>query len=82
MRRPARVFVRLREMLLSNADLARRFDALEQRYDAQFRVVLDAILDLMTPPEPGARRVGFQSGAPPPRPSPKGRGGKARKEPG
>jgi hypothetical protein len=78
-----RAFVRLREMLLSNADLARRLDALEQKYDAQFRVVFDAIRQLMTPPEPGARRIGFQSGGPSPQPSPKGpkgRGSKTAKE--
>jgi hypothetical protein len=70
-----RAFVRLREMLLSHADLARRLDALEQKYDAQFRVVFDAIRQLMAPREPGARRIGFQSGGPSPQPSPKGRGG-------
>src|SRR5438045_5803908 len=38
-----RTFVRLREMLLSNAGLARKLTALEKKYDAQFRVVFDAI---------------------------------------
>jgi ORF6N domain len=56
-----RTFVRLREMLLSNADLARKLDMLEKKYDAQFKVVFDAIRELMTPPEPSRRRIGFHS---------------------
>jgi hypothetical protein len=46
-----RTFVRLREMLLSNADLARKLSTLENKYDKQFKVVFDAIRELMTPPE-------------------------------
>jgi phage regulator Rha-like protein len=56
-----RTFVRLREMLLSNADLARKLAALEKKYDAQFKVVFDAIRDLMTPPEKPKRQIGFHS---------------------
>ncbi|MDQ6913483.1 MAG: ORF6N domain-containing protein [Verrucomicrobiota bacterium] len=56
-----RTFVRLREMLLSNADLARQLKALEQKYDAQFRVVFDAIRQLMTPPRKSKRQIGFHS---------------------
>ncbi len=56
-----RTFVRLREMLLSNADLARKLSALEQKYDAQFKVVFDAIRELMTPPEKPKRQIGFHS---------------------
>ena len=44
-----RAFVRLREMLASHADLARKLAALERKYDAQFKVVFDAIRQLMTP---------------------------------
>jgi hypothetical protein len=44
-----RAFVRLRQMLRENADLSRRLDALEKKYDAQFRVVFDAIRELMEP---------------------------------
>ncbi len=62
-----RTFVRLREMLLTNADLARKLAALEGKYDAQFKVVFDAIRALMAkveqppppPPEPTRRRIGF-----------------------
>jgi ORF6N domain len=56
-----RTFVRLREMLLSNADLARKLNALEKKYDAKFKVVFDAIRELMTPPEPQRRQIGFHS---------------------
>jgi hypothetical protein len=45
-----RVFIRLRELLASHKELARRLDALERKYDGQFRVVFDAIRKLMSPP--------------------------------
>jgi hypothetical protein len=54
-----RAFVRLRQILASNAQLARKLDSLEKRYDAQFQVVFDAIRQLMTPPEPTKRKIGF-----------------------
>ena len=54
-----RAFVRLRQILASNVQLARRLDALEKKYDAQFKVVFDAIRELMTPPEPSKRKIGF-----------------------
>ena len=54
-----RTFVRLREMLLSNADLARKLAALENKYDAHFKVVFDAIRELMQPPDPPKRQIGF-----------------------
>src|SRR5439155_13948755 len=44
-----RAFVRLRQWLASNADLARKLDALEKKYDAQFKVVFDALPQLMAP---------------------------------
>jgi hypothetical protein len=57
-----RAFVRLRQMLQSNMDLARKLDALEKKYDAQFKVVFDAIRQLMTPPQgTKKRRIGFAS---------------------
>ena len=55
-----RTFVQLREMLLSNAVLARKLNALEKKYDAQFKVVFDAIRELMTPPAPPQRQIGFR----------------------
>ncbi len=54
-----RTFVRLRELLATHKDLARRLDALEQKYDAQFKGVFDAIRALMKPSEPPRRRIGF-----------------------
>jgi hypothetical protein len=51
-----RAFVRLRQILASNTDLARKLDELEQKYDAQFKVVFDAIRALMTSPSPPERR--------------------------
>ena len=55
-----RAFVRLRQMLASNADLARKLATLEKKYDAQFKIVFDAIRELMTPPAPGKKRpIGF-----------------------
>jgi hypothetical protein len=57
-----RAFVRLRQMLAAHADLARRLDELEGKYDAQFRVVFDAIRELMAPPpEPPRKPIGFHS---------------------
>jgi hypothetical protein len=55
-----RAFVRLRQLLASNAELARKLAALEKKYDAQFRVVFEAVRKLMTPPKPPKRReIGF-----------------------
>ncbi len=55
-----RAFVRLREMLMSNADLARKLLALEGKYDAQFKIVFDAIRELMEePPPPPKKQIGF-----------------------
>ena len=54
-----RAFVRLRQILATNADLARKLDALERKYDAQFKVVFDAIRRLMAVPKPKKRKIGF-----------------------
>ena len=55
-----RAFVRLRQMLASNADLARKLAALERKYDAQFKVVFAAVRQLMSPPPaPKRREIGF-----------------------
>lgn len=59
-----RAFVRLRRMLASHVELARKLDAMEKKYDAQFKVVFDAIRQLMTPPEPKRRPIGFRAGDP------------------
>ncbi len=54
-----RAFVKLRELLSTHKDLARKLEAMEQRYDAQFKVVFDAIRQLMAPPVAKRRRIGF-----------------------
>ncbi len=56
-----RAFVRLRELIASHKDLAKKLEELEQKYDAQFRVVFDAIRQLMTPLPPTPRRIGFRA---------------------
>ena len=56
-----RAFVRLRQMLASNADLARKLATLEKKYDAQFKAVFDAIRELMAPPPTRKRPIGFAS---------------------
>ncbi len=56
-----RTFAKLREIISLNKDLARRLDELEKKYDAQFKIVFDAIRQLMAPPEPEPpkKRIGF-----------------------
>ena len=56
-----RAFVKLRQMLASNAELSRRLDELEGKYDRQFRVVFDAIRQLMSPTVPDHKQIGFHS---------------------
>jgi Mor family transcriptional regulator len=55
-----KAFVRLRQILASNAELARKLETLEKKYDAQFKAVFDAIRRLMTPPQTEKRRIGFR----------------------
>lgn len=58
-----RAFVRLRRLLITHADLARKLEELEEKYDSQFRVVFDAIRELMAPSTvPSKRRIGFRRG--------------------
>lgn len=55
-----RTFVKLRQLLATNEGLARKLAALESKYDEHFKVVFDAIRELMRPPEPGKKRpIGF-----------------------
>jgi hypothetical protein len=54
-----RAFVRLRRMLASNVELARKLDALERKYDSQFKAVFDAIRQLMAPESTPRRPIGF-----------------------
>jgi len=54
-----RAFVRLREILAFNVQLARKLDTVEKKCDAQFKVVFDAIREMISPAEPERRRIGF-----------------------
>ena len=56
-----RAFVKLRQMLASNAELSRRLDELESKYDKQFKVVFDAIRQLMATPALSRKQIGFRS---------------------
>jgi len=55
-----RTFVRLRQLLASHADLAARLEEMEKKYDAQFKIVFDAIRHLVSPPTAAPRKqIGF-----------------------
>lgn len=62
-----RTFVKFRRMLVSHDKLARKLDSLEQKYDAQFRVIFDAIRKLMAPTESTQRQIGFRKSSKPKR---------------
>lgn len=55
-----RAFVKLREFALTHKELSRKLNDLEKKYDSQFKVVFDAIRQLMTPPESKKRKIGFR----------------------
>ena len=54
-----RAFVKLREMIASNKDLAKRLDEMEKKFDSQFKIVFDAIRALVAQPEPKVKKIGF-----------------------
>lgn len=56
-----RAFIKLRQMLASHTALAHKLETLEKKYDKRFRVIFEAIRQLMTPPEPKRRPIGFQT---------------------
>lgn len=56
-----RAFVRLRQMLASNAELSRRLDELESNYDRRFKIVFDTIRELMTPVPATRKQIGFRT---------------------
>lgn len=55
-----RAFVRLRRFHGEYVELARKIDELEAKYDRSFKVVFDAIKQLMQPPRPPGRALGFR----------------------
>jgi ORF6N domain len=56
-----RAFVKLRQIFVSNAELSRRLDELESKYDKQFKIVFDAIRQLMATPVRNRKEIGFRS---------------------
>ena len=66
-----RTFVKLRELMSTHIELARKIAAMERNYDAKFKVVFDAIRQLMAPPEKPQRRIGFKPEAPKKKPAKK-----------
>lgn len=56
-----RAFVRLRGMVASHKELAKKLQELEKKYDAQFKVVFDAIHALLEPPKKPKRWIGFET---------------------
>lgn len=54
-----RTFVQLRRLIESNRELGRKIEALEQKYDEQFAVVFAAIKELIAPPTPQRKQIGF-----------------------
>jgi hypothetical protein len=54
-----RTFVQLRRLMDTNADLARKIEGLEKKFDEKFAVVFAAIKQLIIPPDPPGRRIGF-----------------------
>ncbi len=71
-----RAFVQLREMLASNVELARKLKQMEKKYDERFKIVFEAIQQLMVPPETKKKMIGFEVK------EPKGRYGKRKKKKG
>ena len=56
-----RAFVKLRMILSTHVELARTLEQMEKKYDGQFKVVFDAIRELMSPLGKPKRRIGFHS---------------------
>ncbi|GBD96562.1 ORF6N domain protein [bacterium BMS3Abin06] len=54
-----RAFVNLRGMLSAHKDLARKLEQMEKKYDSQFKIVFDAIRQLMAPPAANKKKIGF-----------------------
>jgi hypothetical protein len=58
-----RAFVKLRQLLVSNTEFARRLDQLESKYDKQFKIVFAAIRQLMAKPVSNPKEIGFRAGS-------------------
>jgi len=71
-----RAFVILRQMLASNAELAHKLEEMEKKYDERFKIVFEAIQQLMAPPQLKKKKIGFEVK------EPKGRYGKRKRKKG
>ncbi len=56
-----RTFTKIREMLISHKDLKHKIEEMEKKYDSQFKIVFNAIKELMSPPEKQVRKIGFKT---------------------
>lgn len=54
-----RTFTKLREMLMTHKDLKEKIEAMEKKYDYQFKIVFDAIKELLEPPKKTKKKIGF-----------------------
>jgi len=54
-----RTFTKLREMLMTHKDLKKKIEAMEKKYDYQFKIVFDAIKELLEPPVKTKKKIGF-----------------------
>lgn len=55
-----RAFVKLRKIIASHKDLARKLEELEKKYDSQFKIVFDALRELIEPPKKPKKQIGFR----------------------
>ena len=55
-----RAFVKLREFMLSNKELHEKIDAMERKYDKQFKIVFDALRTLLETPKSKIKKIGFK----------------------
>ena len=56
-----RTFTKLREMLATHKNLKEKIEKMEKKYDKQFKVVFDALRELLTPDEKPAKKIGFHA---------------------
>lgn len=60
-----RAFTKLREMLATHTDLKKKIEELEKKYkdhDKQFKIIFEAINQLLKPPEKSDKKIGFRAG--------------------
>ena len=55
-----RTFTKIREMLIQHKDLKHKIEEMEKKYDSQFKIVFNAIKELMSQPEKTVRKIGFK----------------------